>query len=582
MQTSLIRMESTEQLLRSGADGAALRYEAQPVLFASRPSRMALLSLSLPPSPTRPVAVNVWRNHAIEPLLPLLEPYCSFGGWNPRFNIGGYDDTLTFAGHQQADLELLWLDSDRLRAATTFSELVAWLENRLHALRAVTDAPIVLATWARTRDEATVLSALADAIPASYFADLEAVCAEAGVDLLDSRSAAMAGTPLARNAQFLLARKLACHWMPAACFTPLKAIALDLDHTLHEGVLGEDGILGVRLHPGHIALQRSVKNLQASGIFVALVSRNELSDVEALFAQRPDYPLRWDDFSAVEISWGSKSSALERIAAALRIAPDSILLVDDNPGELAEIALRLPQMPAILAQSDPELTQRTIEYYPGIWRWRIGRDDSKRIEDLKANASRNAVAQQTGSPEEYLRSLRIVLVCRYDPHEQLNRIADLSQKTNQFNLAMRRFKAAEIDRRIAEPDTCVATVQLSDRFSDSGVIAIVIARRDNQRLVIEELCISCRALGRQLEDTIVFLAIRQMEIFDGCREVTFAVRHGPRNQPALAWLARHLQRSEPPEPGDHTLPAEYLADFVPPHAITMEKDRTTVHGSPAD
>src|SRR5690606_20408691 len=104
---------------------------------------------------------------------------------------------------------------------------------------------------------------------------------------------------------------------------PVKAVAVDLDHTLHKGVLGEDGFDGVLLTPGHAALQHHIQLLRQQGIFIGLVSRNVLSDVESLFSQRKDYPLRWTDFSAVEVSWGDKAEALERIARTLRISTDA-------------------------------------------------------------------------------------------------------------------------------------------------------------------------------------------------------------------------------------------------------------------
>ena len=170
----------------------------------------------------------------------------------------------------------------------------------------------------------------------------------------------MAGTPVSNAAQPLLARKLACHWIPATIFPPIKAVALDLDNTLHDGVLGEDGIQGVQLTPAHQALQHFIKSLQQRGIFIALLSRNEPIDVEALFAQRDDYPLRWDDFSVTEISWGDKAAAINRIAKALRVAADSILFVDDNPGELASVAAQLPQVHTVYASPDAGQTQRRL------------------------------------------------------------------------------------------------------------------------------------------------------------------------------------------------------------------------------
>jgi FkbH-like protein len=151
-------------------------------------------------------------------------------------------------------------------------------------------------------------------------------------------------------------------------------------------------------------------------------------------------------------------------------------------------------------------------------------------------------------------------------------LADLCKKTNQFNLALRRFNQAEVAVRLSRGDACVASVHLTDRLSDSGVIAVVVAERQGDQVVVEELCISCRAMGRELENTIILLALRDMPIFAGCREVAFQVQHGPRNQPALDWLAGLLDRIEPPDPGLHALPAQRLLDFLPAKGITIIKE----------
>lgn len=546
-------------------------YQAQAVLFAARPSRLALQQLELDVNALRVVNINVWRNHAIEPVIVSTLPYLACARCLVDFHLSDYDDTLMFSGRQPADLELLWLDSSRYLDHSRFGDWLDWLIGRIKVLRTANPAPIIVATWLHNAGQWAQLQALTDPVPAIYLADLDAVCHEAGVLLTDQRSAAMAGTPVSNAAQPLLARKLACHWIPATIFPPIKVVALDLDNTLHAGVLGEDGIQGVQLTPAHQAFQHFIKSLQQRGMFIALVSRNEPIDVEALFAQRDDYPLRWDDFSVTEISWGDKAAAINRIAKVLRVAADSILFVDDNPGELAGLAAQLPQVHTVYASPDADQTQRAIEYYPGLWRWKVEADDTKRVQDMKANAEREKLLTEMTDPSDYFRSLQVTLIFRHDPLDQLSRLADLCSKTNQFNLAIRRFNQAEISDRLGRSDAGVASVQMKDRFSDSGVIAAIVGGRDGERLVIEELCISCRAMGRQLEDALILAAIRDMPVFAGCSEVVFRVQHGPRNQPALDWLSRLLCSDTRPEPGLHAIPAERLQDFVPPDGIVLIK-----------
>ncbi len=550
------------------------RWLAQPVLFAGKVSRRALLGLPAAPAAALHVGINVWRNHAFEPLLPLLAPYFGYGRWQADFHLGGYDDSLGFHGAQPADVELLWLDRSRLRLGA--AAFVAWLHERLQALRALSTAAIVLCTWCDDAEEAAALQVVADSLPGVYFADLGAAARAEAVPLLDGRSAALAGTPLSSAAQVVLARRLACHWLPAVALPPIKALALDLDHTLHQGVLGEDGVQGVVLTPAHAELQRYARSLRERGIFLALVSRNEPADVQRLFAERNDYPLKWADFSATEVSWGDKAEALQRIAAQLRIAPDAVLFVDDNAGELARVQARLPQLPTVHADADAGLTQRTLQHHPGLWRWKAGADDARRIADLASNAEREQLAATLPSPDEVLRHLQVSLSLAWDSSEQLQRAAELCRKTNQFNLALRRHGEAELAERMASPQASVATVKLSDRLADSGTVAVIVARREGQTLRVEDICISCRAMGRGLEDAIVLLALRGMAAFEGCTQLAFEVQETDRNGPARQWLAGLLGSAALPAAGRHVVSAERIKTYAAPAAITiLEKHHAT-------
>lgn len=543
------------------------RFSNQAVLFGPRPTRMALQSLQASSHSANVFQINVWRNHAFEPVEPLIAPFAHFGRWSPEFRLGGYDDSLSFSGHQPANAELVWIDLGRLASTTGTTE---WLAERLATLRLLSKAPIVLATWHPDPDVVASLQRIADGLPATYFADLGAEAAASQVPLLDDRSSAVAGTRLSGACHLAIARKIACHWLAGAVLPPIKAVALDLDNTLHRGILGEDGIQGVSMTPAHSALQRFAAALSKRGVFVALVSRNEQEDVRALFERRTDYPLRWSDFSITEISWADKADAVLRVAGALRIGSDAVLFVDDNVGELASVSLSAPTVHTLHAHDDPAQTLRAIEFYPGLWRWKTEAEDSKRVQDLRANAERESLAKLITDPGEYFRSLQVALRFRIDPADQLGRLADLCMKTNQFNLALRRLTEAEVAQRMASSDACVASVQMRDRLSDSGVIAVIVAERVGAELVIEELCISCRAMGRNLESTVIVEAIRAMPVFSGVTRVSFRVQHGPRNQPALDWLAGFLRAPSSPSAGLHTVESRSLREHVTEAGVAIQ------------
>jgi FkbH-like protein len=188
-------------------------------------------------------------------------------------------------------------------------------------------------------------------------------------------------------------------------------------------------------------------------------------------------------------------------------------------------------------------------------------DDVKRLEDLRSNSERIALKSVYGESIDYFRSLNICVTIQYNALDRIARAADLSAKTNQFNLSMRRFNEAELaEKRL--PLASFATIKMTDRLSDSGVIGLVVAELRDGALQIQELCISCRALGRHMEDSIIFSAISGMPQFGACDRIVFSVRHAPRNKPALDWLTKILELSETPREGEYSLPASAVTRFT--------------------
>jgi FkbH-like protein len=524
------------------------RLAAQGALFAPLPARLTLLKVELdaPAGPSR--RVNFWRTHNAETLLTLAKPYLDFAELALDVQLSSYDDSLGFADHGPADLELLWLDGERLPAD------LDWLAGRVIALRAISRSPILVVTW--LADLAGLRERLV-AVPDVHVGDLSALASEAGVPLLDPRLAKMAGSPLSAQALVVAARELACRWLPALLLPPVKAVAVDLDHTLYAGVLGEDGSAGVQLTAAHAALHTQLRALKDRGIFLALVSRNERADVQALFDRRADFPLRWSDFSVTEVSWGDKAEALARVAAALNIDVAAVAFVDDNPGELAQVAARLPTLRSVFAHVDASFTGRVLAHLPGLWRWRVSAEDSKRVADLQANAQRAVLA--AADPEAYFKSLGVRLRFAVNDVSLLPRMAEMSFKTNQFNLALARLTEADYAARMADPACSVVSIALADRFSDSGVIGLLAARRDAEVLTVEELLISCRAMGRRLEDAIVLGALQALPLA-GLAEIRFTVTEGPRNQPARQWLGNASMRR-----------AADIRAFLPPEGVRIER-----------
>jgi FkbH-like protein len=325
-------------------------------------------------------------------------------------------------------------------------------------------------------------------------------------------------------------------------------VAVDLDNTLYHGVMGEDGISGVTLTAHHASLQRTLLRLRESGVFLAIVSRNDEADVRSLFISRGDFPLSLDHFSARAVSWQSKVDGIRAVAKQLRIAPAAMLFVDDNPGELAAVAGVMPELRCLHA-GNPEEMAYALTVFPGLHGYKVDENDALRVADLAAVSIREELAQRADDPNEYLRSLAVHLDFLLDDARAVPRLHELSIKTNQFNSGLLRLSENEVARRLADPTYGTVAVSLRDRLSDSGMIAALFARHTDDRIVVEELSISCRALGRSLEDIIVMEALLGLTAGRHVQEVVFNLKHGPRNQPSRDWLARFAASGTASETG---------------------------------
>jgi FkbH-like protein len=535
--------------------------EWQRVLFAPLPRRSELLKLR-PSWPCRKVTIRVHRNEPFEYVSSALPPYLAYAGLSADFDLSGYDNALEeIESRADADLHLFWIDFSQYGQASA-ETLVDWLSGRVAALRARTASPIVVANdhgdAPGSRAFNKTLAQALEPISGVRVYDRASVAAKLGSRYRDARMKALAGSDLSDAANMVIARELGSSWFPAALGRQVKVIALDLDGTLYSGVLGEDGVEGVVLTPEHGALQRELCDLQGRGVLLAVVSRNIAEDVEALFARRSDFPLHAEHFAAVVANWNEKAQSIAQIAGRLHVGTDSVVFVDDNPGELLSVAQALPEV-RVLYAADPANAATALELYPGLMSWAATAEDSLRTQDLRAIQARDKAVGEAAHPEEYLRSLQTHLEFRLNPTDLAGRLSQLSMKTNQFNLAVKRYNEPEVIARLSSPDAAVVSIALSDRLSDSGVIGAVFGRRVDSTLLVEELCISCRALGRSLESEMLASALEEMRRTLGVDRVEFEYAQAPRNAPGLQWLQRASGRVPDRESGRIALDSESLA-----------------------
>ena len=355
------------------------------------------------------------------------------------------------------------------------------------------------------------------ALPAgAYFVDLEAVSGELGrARFYDPRQYHWTKQPFSMAGAAALARHVVAG-IRALTTGPKKVLVLDLDHTLWGGVVGETGPLGVALGgtpdgEAFAAFQRHAKGLARRGVLLAIASKNNPADAREPFGMHPDMVLALDDLAAFEASWDPKELALRRIADELQLGLDAFVFFDDNPAEREHIRQGLPEVEVVEVPDDPADYVRALE--AGLWFESVALTDEDRARTAQYAVERRRVELKTTATnlDDYLASLEMIAQVRAIHDADLQRVVQLIGKTNQFNLTTRRHAEAQV-RAIAGGAGGVAlTVRLRDRFGDYGLVGVVLGIADGDALAIDTWLMSCRVIGRTLEQRVLHELVRRAE-----------------------------------------------------------------------
>jgi FkbH-like protein len=355
------------------------------------------------------------------------------------------------------------------------------------------------------RELARDLSQIADAHVFDYAGTLRACGAARWTDpKLWYMARSGCGSPnmiaLARN----LSRAVAALLRPAA-----KCLVLDLDNTLWGGVLGDDGPEGIKLgdeYPGNVFkdFQAALLGLRRRGFLLAIASKNDEQTVLELLDTHPEMLLRREHFAAIVANWEPKPAHLRHIARTLNIGLDALVFLDDNPVERAAIRAELPMVHVVELPRDPLGYLEALRQIVLLDRPRLAAEDRRRAEMYASDALRQQSAQQATSVAAFLVSLDMEAQVGRCDATTLERVHQLIQKTNQFNLTTRRHKLDDVRRLSQSPDAAVAWLRLADRYGDSGLVcAGIVERADERTWVIDTLLMSCRVMGRHVEDAFL-------------------------------------------------------------------------------
>lgn len=555
-------MAADETTLRQSIDDAVDRGEAVTAhallrqLWESAPGpavagyvlgRFERIAPSLGVTPLR---VVVLRSFTVEPLVPLLRAGAAVAGLDLQVRLGEFNtyaqeilapsspvlaepsDIVILAVQTRDVAPELWRDFADLAPAdaeAVVDRVATELSGWLRSLRARTEATVIvhdleLPPWpsqgvldgqvatsqaAAIRTVNARLRETARSLPGVYVLDWDGLLARHGrLGFHDARRWTTVRMPLPVDKLAVVAEEWLRYVIPASGRVS-KCLVCDLDNTLWGGVVGEDGPDGIRLgvdHPGaaFVELQRAILDLHQRGVILAVSSKNNPEDALPVLAEHPHMLLRPRHFSAMRIDWNDKAEGLRAIAHELNIGTDALVLLDDNPVECENVRRQLPEVHVLHLDGDPTGFAERLRRLPVFERLTLSAEDRERGSMYSDQRERAQLERASGSLEDFQRSLRMQVEIAPLTAATLARAAQLTQKTNQFNMTTRRYSEPQMAAFVADPGRRVLTAGVKDRFGDQGIVGLVIVETGEKAWVLDTFLLSCRVIGRAVET--VFLA----------------------------------------------------------------------------
>jgi len=363
----------------------------------------------------------------------------------------------------------------------------------------------------------------------------------------------------------LLARRIHALKTP-----PYKVVVLDCDNTIWQGVVGEEGAMGVQVPPSCQMLQQFVVEQAARGFLVCLCSKNEERDVLEVLERRTEMPLRREHLVAWRINWAPKSENLRSLAQELNLGLDAFVFIDDNPVECAEVRANCPEVLTLQLPPADEVG-RFLSHLWAFDRLRVTSEDRQRTSMYRVNTERQRVQRQAQSFQEFLRELELSVEITPPAPAQLDRVAQLTQRTNQFNFTTIRRTESEI-RQLAGMELECRIVEVADRFGEYGLVGVLIYGMGAESLEIDTFLLSCRVLGRGVEHRMLnYLGETARE--RGLDSVVATVIPTGKNLPARQFLdsVAVAFKHDLEARATYRIPAELAATTAPsPDVVTAE------------
>lgn len=316
-----------------------------------------------------------------------------------------------------------------------------------------------------------------------------------------------------------------------------KCIAVDLDNTLWGGIIGQDGIENIQLSndgngKAFYDFQLALLNYYNQGIILTICSKNSENVVNEVFQKHPYMVLKPEHFAVKKINWNNKVENLIETAKELNIGLDSIVFLDDSKFERELVKQNLPQVEVPDLPEDPSLYTSFLKELDFFNFHKLTDDDLKRNESYRLNLERKKEESSFSNIQDYLRSLHMKIEIKEIDDFTFPRIVQLIQKTNQFNTTTKRYTENDIIKMRSSDEWNIYSFSVSDKFGDNGIVGIFILKTDiqNSELNIDSFIMSCRVIGREIENAILFFIISKAKEL-GLEKISGEVIPTPKNEP---------------------------------------------------
>lgn len=323
-----------------------------------------------------------------------------------------------------------------------------------------------------------------------------------------------------------------------------KCIVLDLDNTLWGGVVGEEGIAGISLSlsdtgSSFIAFQQGILDLYNRGVILAINSHNNPEDALAVIRNHPNMILKEHHFASMRVNWDDKALNIRSIAEELGIGIDSMVFFDDNPLQRQLVRAALPEVEVPELPQDPQLYTKILHSLPYFPTHIATSEDAMRGNLYVTERLRRAEEQKYDSKEAFLVALGIEVVVSINDTALAPRVAQLTDKTNQFNTNKHPLSEEEVIALMSNNASEILSIRAIDRYGDYGIIGAALVEKASDYWRINQLLMSCRILGRDVENALVSIICERAK-HAGIKKLIFDFTQTEKNIPAKKFLDEHV------------------------------------------